>query len=59
MEAATLFVMCNALGLRAGCVAGVAAQRTSSESVALDQLQMSEENAIKVATKAVAMLLST
>jgi uridine phosphorylase len=59
MEAATLFVMCNALGLRAGCVAGVAAQRTSSESVVLDQLQMSEENAIKVATKAVAMLLST
>jgi uridine phosphorylase len=59
MEAATLFVMCSALGLRGGCVAGVAAQRTSSESVALDQLQMSEENAIGVATKAVEILLQS
>jgi len=59
MEAATLFVMCNALGLRAGCVAGVAAQRTSSESVVLDQLQMSEENAIRIATKAVEILLQS
>lgn len=57
MEAATLFVMSSALGLRAGCVAGVAAQRTSSESVVLDQLQMSEENAIRVATKAVEILI--
>jgi uridine phosphorylase len=59
MEAATLFVMCNALGLRAGCVAGVAAQRTRSESVALDQLQMSEENAIRVAAKAVEILIQS
>jgi uridine phosphorylase len=59
MEAATLFVMCNALGLRAGCVAGVAAQRTRSESVALDQLQMSEENAIRVAAKAVDILIQS
>lgn len=57
MEAATLLVMCSALGLRAGCVAGVAAQRTRSEAVALDQLQQSEENAIRVATNAVARLL--
>ncbi len=57
MEAATLLVMCSALGLQAGCVAGVAAQRTRSEAVALDQLQRSEENAIRVATKAVEMLL--
>ncbi len=57
MEAATLFVMCSALGLRASCVAGVAAQRTRSESVALDQLQMSEEDAIRVATKAVEILI--
>lgn len=57
MEAATLFVMCSALGLRAGCVSGVAAQRTRSESVALDQLQMSEENAIRVAAKTVEILI--
>lgn len=59
MEAATLFTMCSALGLRAGCVAGVAAQRTSSESVVLGQLQMSEENAIRIATKAVEILLQS
>ncbi len=59
MEAATLFVMCNALGLRAGCVAGVAAQRTSSESVVLDQLQHSEEHAMRAATKAVEILLQS
>ena len=31
MESATLFTMCNALGLRAGMVAGVIVNRTQQE----------------------------
>ena len=31
MESATLFTMCSALGLRAGCIAGVLVNRTETE----------------------------
>lgn len=58
MEAATLFTMASALGLRAGCVSGVLVNRTKEEHVTPVIVKEAEENAIEVATKAMEMLIS-
>lgn len=58
MEAATLFTMASALGLRAGCVAGVIVNRTKEEHVTSMIVKEATENAIKVATKAMEMLIA-
>jgi uridine phosphorylase len=49
MESGTLFKMAGVYGFAAGCVCGVIAQRTASESVVLDQKGAAVEHAIAVA----------
>ena len=58
MESATLFTMCAANGWRAGCVAGVIAQRTESESVVDEaRIAATEERAVGVVVEAARRLL--
>ncbi len=58
MEAATLFTMCAAMGLRAGTVCGVVANRTASEKVtSKESFVAGEQNAIKTAVGAARLLL--
>lgn len=58
METATLFTMCQAMGLKAGCVAGVIARRTSSEGIVESQTDGAEERAIRIVVAAAKKLLS-
>jgi uridine phosphorylase len=59
MEAATLFTMCAAMGLKAGTVCGVVANRAQSEKVHSKELFLKgEQNAIITAVEAVRALLS-
>lgn len=58
METGTLFTMCQALGLKAGCVAGVIARRTSSEGIAESHSDGAEERAIRIGVAAAKKLLS-
>ena len=49
MESATLFTMCAANGWRAGCVAGVIAQRTEAETIVDEEtVAATEELAVRV-----------
>lgn len=57
MECATLFVMAQAFGLRAGCVTGVLLNRTVTEQVDTQIIPMVEERVIKVAVNALKYLL--
>lgn len=58
MESATLFTMCGANGWRAGCVSGVIALRTESESIVDEELvSATEERAIEVVIDGVRRLL--
>ena len=60
MESATLFTMCAANGWRAGCVAGVIAQRTTSEAVVdEDRIAATEEQAVGVVVEAARRLLAS
>ena len=57
MEASALFVMCSAMGLRAGAIFAVVAKRMDSEQIApKKQFALAEEAAISVAIAAVAKL---
>ncbi len=49
MECGTLFKMAGVYGFAAGCVCGVIAQRTTGESVVLEQKAIAVDNAIRVA----------
>jgi uridine phosphorylase len=51
MEAGTLFKMGLVYGFAAGCVCGVVAQRTASESIVLEQKARAVERAIEVAVR--------
>jgi uridine phosphorylase len=57
MEAATVLTLASAMGLRAGCVAGVVVNRTRGEHVTADALHTAERNTVLVASGAVAALL--
>lgn len=57
MEAATLLTMASAMGLRAGCVAGVVVNRARSEHVSPEDLHAGERNAVAVAVRAAALLV--
>lgn len=57
MEAATLFTMASAFGLRAGCVTGVVVHRERSERVTEGGLKQGEQNAIAVAVAALEALV--
>jgi uridine phosphorylase len=58
MEAATLLTMAAAMGLRAGCVAGVVVNRARSEHVTAEDLDRGERNAVTVAVGAAARLVA-
>ncbi|MFC3034789.1 uridine phosphorylase [Pseudoalteromonas fenneropenaei] len=57
MESATLFTMCAALGLQAGCVAGVLVNRTRQEIPDVDHA-MVERRSVAVVLKAAELLLA-
>lgn len=58
MEAATLFTMCSTMGLRAGTVCGVAANRArSNEIVGKELFRQCEQNATAAAIGALRLLL--
>ncbi|QTH73060.1 uridine phosphorylase [Pseudoalteromonas xiamenensis] len=56
MESATLFTMCAAIGLKAGCVAGVLVNRTKQEIPNVDH-GMVENNAVGVVIEAARSLI--
>ncbi|SHI25076.1 uridine phosphorylase [Ferrimonas marina] len=58
MESATLLTMCAALGLKAGCVAGVIVNRTEQEIPSPDKMAKTEQDAIAVVVDAARRLLS-
>lgn len=58
MESATLLTMCNAMGLRAGCVTGVISERTREEKIIEDVITRAEKNAISVAVEALRNLIA-
>lgn len=58
MEAATILTICSVLGLRGGCVSGVV-DRYGDDQITPDGLALGEQNAIKVAAKAVQMLVES
>src|SRR3990170_2844317 len=58
MESATLLTMCNALGLRAGCVTGVISERSKKEKIVGIMIKTAESNAIAVAVAALKQLLT-
>lgn len=55
MESATLFTVTNALGLRAGCVTGVIANRIKGEGIT--DLEIGEKNVVDVAVAAMKLLV--
>lgn len=57
MEAATLLTLASTMGLRGGCVAGVVVNRTRSEHVSRDDLELGERNAVGVAVGAAVRLV--
>ncbi|WP_028117190.1 uridine phosphorylase [Ferrimonas senticii] len=58
MESATLLTMCSALGLRAGCVAGVIVNRTQQEIPNEATMAQTEKDAIAVVVDAARRLMA-
>ena len=59
MEAATLFVVSNAFGLRSGCICGVMAKRTNSEALASREAYLlGQERFQRVTKRALEILLA-
>ncbi len=57
MESSTVLTLASAMGLRGGCVAGVVVNRTRGESITKSDLMLGEQNAVKVAVHAAALLV--
>ncbi len=57
MESGTLFTMCRTMGLHAGCICAVVANRTQSEQVQRDKIRRAEEDATRVGLAALANLI--
>jgi len=57
MESSTLLTLCSAMGLRGGSVSGVIVNRTVSENIKEESLEIGEDNAIKVAVVSLEYLL--
>lgn len=57
MEAATVLTLCSALGLRGGCVTGVVVRRVEGEHITKEGLERGEQNAVRVAVKAMEILV--
>lgn len=58
MESGTLFTMCRTMGLRAGCVCAVVANRSQSEMVVRDVIHQAEEAATRVGLSALTAVLA-
>ncbi|MBY5922352.1 uridine phosphorylase [Ferrimonas balearica] len=58
MESATLLTMCAALGLRAGCVAGVIVNRHQQEIPSAEQMKQTEQVAIATVVEGARRLLA-
>ncbi len=56
MESGTLFTMCRTMGLRAGCICAVVANRTQSEKVVREEIRQAEERATAAGLKALELL---
>ncbi|MTI14791.1 uridine phosphorylase [Sansalvadorimonas verongulae] len=59
MESATLLTMCAALGLRAGCVAGVIVNRTQQEIPDAQLMARTESHAVNIVVDAARILLNS
>lgn len=57
MESATLFTMCAAMGLKAGCVAGVIVNRTKTETPDKTMLSRAEDNITKISISTIKRLI--
>ncbi len=57
MESATLLTMCAALGLRAGCVAGVIVNRVQQEIPSPERMVQTEADTIQIVVDAAGILL--
>ncbi len=57
MESATVLTLTSAMGLRGGCAAGVVVNRTRSEAITKADLELGEQNAVKVAALAAKFLV--
>lgn len=57
MEAATLLVMCGALGLRGGCVTGVVDRHAAGGRITPQALKRAEGNVVRVAARALEILV--
>ncbi len=58
MESATLFTMCAALGLKAGCVAGVIVNRTQQEIPDAELMVKTESHAVQIVVDAAQILMA-
>lgn len=58
MESSALFTTASALGLRAGCIAGVIVSRASSEKIRKIDVKKAEDNTIEVIERSLAGLIS-
>lgn len=58
MESSTVLTLCSALGLKGGCVTGVVVNRTKEEKITKEDRRAGEENAFRVAIKAMEFLVS-
>lgn len=59
MEAATLFTICAALGLRSGCVSGVLVNRTETETPSEETARRIESTTVAVTVEACRRLLTS
>lgn len=57
MESGTVFTICRTMGLRAGCICAVVANRIQSESVVRDIILKAEQDATKVGLEALKTVL--
>lgn len=58
MESSALFTTVSALGLRAGCIAGVIVSRASTEKIRKSDIKKAEDNTIEVIKKSIPKLIS-
>ncbi|MEW6381924.1 MAG: uridine phosphorylase [bacterium] len=57
MESSTLFTVCSALGLRAGCISGVIVNRVVENQIQEDAISPAEEKTMRVAVEALRRLV--
>ncbi|HPG30103.1 MAG TPA: hypothetical protein PLQ81_04915 [bacterium] len=57
MESSSVLTSCAAMGLKAGCLAGVIVNRASSEKINHDDVVRAENNTIKIVEKSLEKLI--